>query len=54
MLPDLGRIYSVDTSDDDALLAKPWRWLFHTVMSLFSVPGSMTAAGFHREETHDE
>lgn len=54
VLPDLGRFFGVDTSDEDAFDALPWWWLRSHVQSLFGIDGSLTAATFPREEVDGE
>ena len=54
VLPDLGRFFGIDTSDDDALLARPWWWLRSHVQALFGIEGSLTGALFPRGEETNE
>lgn len=53
VLPDLGRYFGVDTSDEAALYARPWWWLRSHVQALFGIQGSLTGATFTREDTEE-
>lgn len=54
VLPDLTRLYHLDTSDEEALLARPWWWLRAHLLALLGVEGSLTGATFPRKEIDDE
>ncbi|WP_300733703.1 hypothetical protein [Pseudomonas sp.] len=50
MLPDLSRLYSIDTADEAALLARPWWWLRAHLLALVGIEGSLTGRTLETKE----
>ena len=54
VLPDFTRIYGIDTTDEDALLARPWWWLRNHLIALVGIDGSLTGRTFQQKGDSDE